>query len=406
MFREPSERDDVQPIAMQPLLDGGADDSASDVSFGAKRRTQQVGGPRRSRTRWWVAGLVAVSAATVFAVTRPPTHKSKPAPTTTTTAAAPAIPPATVGVTISSVGATATATPSVALVEQPGPLFANDAHLGLFIRDQTGVTRIDLETGASSAVAVNGSDGAIGLAHVAGSVEAVTLSQLGTRPVSAAIGGDADVWIIDGDQPELHHVEVDVDGRVKRLTVDAALPAIGFDTYLIGLNASGNPVLELRDNRAYEVDTTTGALHRISNGVVNDVQNGFFAETDCGDDGRCIERLHGSGGVVEFPAPNGFTQASFSPDGTRALFTETMEVGPIASMIDLRTSTTTNLPTSVVVGDARGVAWTPDSSELFRIGLSRRTGEATLTRIDARTGDAETIAVTGLSSSASIIGIG
>jgi hypothetical protein len=166
--------------------------------------------------------------------------------------------------------------------------------------------------------------------------------------------------------------------------------------YLLGGTAAGEPVVTGADGDAYAI--TPEGRRRLATGLVTAVQNGYFSEISCTDEGICGQILHGA--VEVRRAYYGSENVSFSPSGEWAAMSTLNEPSgdPPVQLLNLVNGSVVALGNGFVpgyfgFGSASLVAFTPDSR--WAIGVSR----STLVVIELETGAVSRYALPGRSSS-------
>ena len=137
---------------------------------------------------------------------------------------------------------------------------------------------------------------------------------------------------------------------------------------------------------------------RLATGLVTAVQNGYFSEITCTDEGICGQILHGA--VEVRRAYYGSENVSFSPSGEWAAMSTLSEPSgdPPVQLLNLVNGSVVALGNGFVpgyfgFGSASLVAFTPDSR--WAVGVSR----STLVVIELETGAVSRYALPGRSSS-------
>ncbi len=294
-----------------------------------------------------------------------------------------------------------------------GPIFANDAGLGLFLYNVSGVAtanvRVNLATGDIEALPADADRyNFVGLSGAGADAHMVTRADLGGDQASPC--PDGSWWVArygaEGQLDSLQRVQPragNTPATLQAVVVDRQLQSM----YLLPFMATTDdqPILQGPDQQTYRLDPATGAVHKLSGGRVTNVESGGFSEVVCTDAAVCSLLLHGTGQPVVALHSTPSTSVSFSPDGRRALIMRTDDNGggtivtvggtpPTlvdVRLVDLRDGSIINLqgvPKSAATTGFRGVinaswaGWTPDSSTAIY------TDGQELVRIDAATATA------------------
>jgi hypothetical protein len=389
MFGRPVE-EDAAPLEVE-LFHDISESTEQDVDLGGGPRTR----PGRGKIFAAVGaiavvllGLVAFSLArddddTQLRVDSTLVASSIAAPTTRVTATTDARPPRRSTTTISELVTSA-------------PLIPTDQPWSIYLTDQSGgqALRIDVQTGVAERV-----DGSISfVVSPAGSFVIDMADEgfgfnLGILPAGPEFGT---YWQMGFDEDDgsvyvsLHRQQFPRGEEVRRIPLLT-------NEYLLGGTAAGEPVIAGPDGDAYAV-TPDGLRHRLATGRVTGVQNGYFSEIACTDEGICGQILHGA--VEVRRGYFGSENVTFSPSGEWAAMSTLNDSSgdPPVQLLNLVNGSVVALGTGFVpgyfgFGGASLVAFTPDSK--WAVGVSR----STLVVIELATGTVSRYALPGRSSS-------
>ncbi len=337
---------------------------------------------------------------------RPQIDPSSPAPTLFPQTP-PSVFPVLTPVPVATLNGSSTSALSV------GPIFANDAGLGLFLYNVSGVAtanvRVDLATGDIEALPADADRyNFVGISGAGAGAHMVTRADLGGDQASPC--PDGSWWVArygtEGQLDSLQRVRPrggNTPTTLQAVVVDRQLQSMILLPFMATIDDL--PILQGPDQQTYRLDPATGAVHKLSGGRVTNVEPGGFSEVVCTDAAVCSLLLHGTGQPVVALPSTPSTSVSFSPDGRRALVMRTDDNGggtivtvggtpPTlvdVRLVDLRDGSIISLqgvPTSAATTGFRGVinaswaGWTPDSSTAIY------TDGQELVRIDAATATA------------------
>ncbi|MGD9701625.1 MAG: hypothetical protein AB7Q42_05760 [Acidimicrobiia bacterium] len=370
MFGRPVDEDGA-PLEIEFLHDA-ADDVEHDVDLGGGRR-----GGARSGRRWILAVVGALAVALVALVASSLGREGDNAPirADSTLAGSSIAWPTTSAPAVSAVTPRrATTTTTISELVRSAPLIPTDQPWSIYLMDQNSgrSMRIDVQTG---------------VAEVVDSTMSFVVSPAGSFVVDMAEGGLGffpgmlpagpelgTYWQIGYDQESggqyvtLRRHQIPRDEELGRID-------IGLSEYLLGGTATGDAVIVGPDGDAYAV-TLDGTRRRLATGRVSSVQNGYFAEVACTDEGICAQILHGAREVrrVFF----GEELVTFSPSGEWAALATQYDVSgePPVQLLNVINGSVIApgsgfVPGYFGLGGASLVAFSPDSE--WAVGVSHST---------------------------------
>ncbi|HEY5873761.1 MAG TPA: hypothetical protein VIT64_00610 [Ilumatobacteraceae bacterium] len=275
------------------------------------------------------------------------------------------------------------------------PLLPTDQPWSIYLLDQSGgqSMRIDVQTGVAERV-----DGRISFVVSPAGSFVVDMAEegfgfnVGILPAGPEYGTYWQMGYNDANGGVYVSLRRQQFPRAEELTRIDLLS----NEYLLGGTAAGEPVVTGADGDAYAI--TPEGRRRLATGLVTAVQNGYFSEISCTDEGICGQILHGA--VEVRRAYYGSENVSFSPSGEWAAMSTLNEPSgdPPVQLLNLVNGSVVALGNGFVpgyfgFGSASLVAFTPDSR--WAIGVSR----STLVVIELETGAVSRYALPGRSSS-------
>ena len=391
MFGRPVD-EDAAPLEVE-LFHDVADSTEHDVDLGGGGRVRGTTAGRR-----WIFAAVGALAVVLLGLVAFSFGRDNDAPIRADSTLA------TTTVATPTTRATATTSPTeprrspstVSELVTGAPLIPTDQPWSIYLMDQSGgrAMRIDVQTGVAERV-----DGRISFVVSPAGSFVVDMAEegfgfnLGILPAGPEYGT---YWQMGFDEA---NGGVHLSLRRQQFPRAEELDRIDLlaNEYLLGGTAAGEPVVVGPDGDAYAV-TRDGPRRRLATGLVTAVQNGYFSEITCSDEGICGQILHGA--VEVRRAYYGSENVSFSPSGEWAAMSTLSDPSgdPPVQLLNLVNGSVIALGNGFVpgyfgFGSASLVAFTPDSR--WAVGVSR----STLVVIELETGAVSRYALPGRSSS-------